>query len=125
VVDDLVERKAMTVVTRTLCLAALAVACGSSEKLPANYAPTQAAISAADAVGARNEPRAALHLKMARDQLVAAQALANDGKDEEATRMLDRARTDAELALMVTRETTARADTNRAERAVDSLSGNR
>jgi hypothetical protein len=121
VVDDLVERKAMTVVTRTLCLATLVVACGSSEKLPPNYASTQAAISAADAVGARNEPRAALHLKMARDQLVAAQTLANDGKEEDATRMLDRARTDAEVALMVTRETTARADTNRAERAVDGL----
>src|SRR5690349_7890127 len=60
----------MTVLTRTLALGVLVAACGGARTLPANYAPTQAAISAADAVGARNEPRAALHLKMARDQLV-------------------------------------------------------
>jgi hypothetical protein len=112
----------MTVLTRTLAVGVLVAACGGARTLPANYAPTQAAISAADAVGARNEPRAALHLKMARDQLVQAQALANDGEEEEAKLMLDRARTDAEVALMVTRETNARADAERAKREVDNLS---
>ncbi len=112
----------MTVLTRTLVLGVLVAACGGTRTLPANYAPTQAAISAADAVGARNEPRAALHLKMARDQLVQAQALANDGEEEEAKLMLDRARTDAEVALMVTRQTAARAEAQRATREVEALS---
>jgi hypothetical protein len=114
----------MTVLTRMLALGMLVAACGGARTLPANYAPTEAAISAADAVGARNEPRAALHLKMARDQLVQAQALAQDGKQDEARLMLDRARTDAEVALMVTREVSARADAERAGREVDGLSRN-
>jgi len=111
----------------TLILAAssaVALACSSSQQLPPNYAPTQAAISAADAVGARQEPRAALHLKMARDQLVEAQSLAQKGHEDEASLMLDRARTDAELALMVTREASARADAARAAREVERLPSN-
>jgi hypothetical protein len=112
----------MTVLTRTLALGVLLVACGGTRTLPANYTPTQSAISAADAVGARNEPRAALHLKMARDQLVQAQALANDGKQDEAQLMLERARTDAEIALMVTREARARAEADRAKSEVQGLS---
>jgi hypothetical protein len=59
---------------------------------------------------------------MARDQLVQAQALADDGKKEAAALMLDRARTDAEVALMVTRETRARAEADRASREVQGLS---
>jgi hypothetical protein len=113
----------MNMLTRTVALSALALgACSSSHQLPANYAPTQAAISAADAVGAQNEPRAALHLKMARDQVVQAQSLANRGKDREASIMLDRARTDAEMALMVSREVQARSQAQEAKREVEGLS---
>ncbi len=105
-----------------LGLGALALAaCSTSSPLPANYAPTQAAISAADAVGARNEPRAALHLKMARDQVAQAQNLSQNGKEQEAALMLDRAHVDAELALMVTRETTARNEAVKAKREVQGL----
>jgi hypothetical protein len=118
----------MTFQPTTLILAVMssgvALACSSSHQLPPNYAPTQAAISAADAVGARQEPKAALHLKMARDQLVAAQSLAQAGHEDEASLMLDRARTDAELALMVTREASARADVARATREVERLPSN-
>lgn len=103
-------------------LAAIALGCASRQDLPANYAPTQSAISAAEAVGARNEPRAALHLKMAKDQLVRAQSYAREGDEHEAAMMLDRARTDAELALMVTREVEAKKQAERVKRDVESLS---
>jgi hypothetical protein len=103
-------------------VAAILAGCASRQELPANYAPTQSAISAAEAVGARNEPRAALHLKMAKDQLVRAQTYAREGDDHEAALMLDRARTDAELALMVTRELEAKKQAERVKRDVDSLS---
>lgn len=111
----------MTRMGAGLTLAALLAACSSSHQLPANYAPTQAAISAADAVGARQQPRAALHLKMARDQLTEAESLARDGKEDEASLVLDRARTDAELALMVTREANARAEATKAANDVQRL----
>jgi len=101
--------------------AVVGVACSADHALPANYAPTQAQIGAAEAVGAHNQPRAALHLKMARDEVAQAQELARRGDDREATRMLDRARTDAEMALMITREATARTEANQSERELQGL----
>jgi hypothetical protein len=112
----------MNALSRILAFGAVLAACSSSHPLPANYVPTQAAISAADAVGAKNQPRAALHLKMARDQVAQAQALSARGKDHEAALMLDRARTDAEMALMLTRETEARSEVTEARREVQGLS---
>jgi hypothetical protein len=111
----------MTVPLRLFGFAAVLGACSATQALPPNYAPAQAAISAADAVGAQGEPRAALHLKMARDQLVEAQALVQKGKSEEASLALDRARTDAELALMVAREAQARTVATRAKQDVQRL----
>lgn len=96
-------------------------ACGSTNTMPANYAPAQTAIGAADAIGAKNEPRAALHLKMARDAVARAETFARHGDEHEAELTLDRARTDAELALMVTREATARREADAAKREVESL----
>jgi len=112
----------MNAILRPLGLAACVAACSSREPLPPNYAPTQAAISAADAVGARHDPRAALHLKMARDQVVQAQGLANKGDGREASLVLDRARVDAELALMVAREAQAKREAEQARSEVQSLS---
>jgi hypothetical protein len=96
--------------------------CASSHPLPANYVPAQTAISAADAVGAEREPQGALHLKMARDQVATAKSLAHEGEDERAALMLDRARVDAEMALMITREASAAHDASQAERRVQQLS---
>jgi len=120
-VTFLQDDRAVLAPLRALGFAALLVACSSTRPLPPNYAPTRAAISAADAVGADEQPRAALHLKLARDQLVEAQALAQRGKSEEASLALDCARTDAELALMVAREAQARADAARAKEDVQRL----
>jgi hypothetical protein len=84
------------------------VACASNPVPPAKVTDTQAAISAADAVGANNNPRAALHMKLAREQLQQGEALLRDGEDEEGRLVIDRARIDAELALALTREEQAK-----------------
>lgn len=99
----------------------LVVACGGSSLPPAKVADTQSSISAATAVGADQNPQAALHLKMARDQLSQAQGLINDGKDEEARLVLQRADADAEVALMITREAQASANVQKANADVQSL----
>jgi len=104
-----------------LGFAALVGACSSTQSVPPNYAPARAAISTADASGAEGDPRAALHLKLARDQVAEAQVLAQHGKSNEASLALDCARTDAELALMVAREVQARADAARAKQDVERL----
>lgn len=111
----------MSLFGRALVVSGFLAACSSSHPLPANYAPTQAAISAADAIGAQQEPRAALHLKMARDQLAEAQNLTQKGKTDLATLACDRARTDAELALMVKREADARNQATQSNNAVQRL----
>lgn len=102
-------------------LSALVVACGGTSIPPAKVAETQSQISAATAVGADNNPQAALHLKMARDQLKQAQNLINDGKDDEARLVLERANADADVALMITRETAATAAARKAEADVQNL----
>lgn len=101
--------------------AALLAACGSSQVPPAKFAEAQSQISAADAVGAAHEPRAALHLKMARDQLTQAQKLSNDGEDREAALLIARSKADAEMALMVTREAVARKEAEHAQKELKSL----
>jgi hypothetical protein len=91
-----------------LAVVALMGAC-SHNGPPAASADAKAAISAAEAVGAQSEPQAALHLKLARDQTTRADALSRDGKDDEARRMIERAKVDAEIALVLTRDASARA----------------
>ena len=61
-----------------LGFAALVGACSSTQSVPPNYAPARAAISTADASGAEGDPRAALHLKLARDQVMAVGDNLND-----------------------------------------------
>jgi hypothetical protein len=95
-----------------LVVVALAGACASHNGPPAASADAKAAISAAEAVGAQNEPQAALHLKLARDQTQKADALARDGKEEEARALIERAKVDAELALVLTRDASVRAEAN-------------
>ena len=105
----------------TALFALLAVACGGSSLPPAKVADTQSAISAATAVGADQHPQAALHLKMARDQLKQAQSLNEDDKADEAQLVLQRADADAEVALMITREAQAAANLKKAQADVQGL----
>jgi hypothetical protein len=114
--EDMMIRFAST----ALCTL-LVVACGGSSLPPAKVADTQSSISAATAVGADQNPQAALHLKMARDQLKQAQGLIEDGKDDEAKLVLMRADADAEVALMITREAQASANVQKARADVDGL----
>ena len=91
--------------TVTALAACLAVACGAAAPVPqGQVTETQAAIRAAEEVGAPGLPKAALYLKMAKDQLQTAQSLITQSDNEAAKLTLDRARVDAELALALARE---------------------
>ena len=105
----------------TVLLTACVVACGGSSLPPAKVADTQSSISAAAAVGAEQHPQAALHLKMARDQLRQAQGLLDEGKDKQARLVLERAQADAEVAMMLTREAQASANVRKAQAEVEGL----
>jgi hypothetical protein len=79
------------------------LACGGAQLNQAKVTEVQSSVSAAEAVGANNQPKAALHLQLAKDEMVEAQRLAAGGDGENAALLLDRARADAELAMQLAR----------------------
>jgi hypothetical protein len=84
-----------------LLAAGILGACGGSQLNQSRVAEVQASVSAAEAVGANDQPKAALHLQLARDEIAAAQRLAEEGEEEDAQLVLERARVDAELAMQL------------------------
>jgi hypothetical protein len=99
-----------------------AVACGSAAMPTAKMTDAKSEIKAAEAVGAAQVPKAALHLKLARDEVARAEALLKQGDEEEAALMLDRARIDAELSLTLARGSQARAEATEATKQIEALS---
>jgi uncharacterized protein DUF4398 len=78
-------------------------ACGGAQLNTAKVSDVQSSVSAAEAVGANDQPKAALHLQLAKDEMTEARRLAADGDEDNATLLLDRARADAELAMQLAR----------------------
>lgn len=91
--------------------------CGASAPPPTQQlADVQSAERSATELGAQQNPRAQLHLKLAEEQLGRAKAAVEDDDNERATSLLARAKADAELAIALTREDDAK---TKAEQAVD------
>lgn len=78
--------------------------CSATQPPAAPIAPPTQTVRAAEALGARQHPRAALHLKLAQDQIARADALRRNGEPTRAAWALARARADADLALAIVRE---------------------
>ena len=109
------NRKSIFALATTGALAAvLATACASVPPPTENMAGAQSAVRGAREVGADSVPQAALHLKLAEEQIARAKALIADGENQRAWQIISRARADAELALALARETQAQADAQRA-----------
>jgi chromosome segregation ATPase len=100
---------------------ALLVACGGAAVPQERLTSVERAISAAEAGGAPAVPKAQLHLKQANDQLASAKALIADGEEERADWVLQRAEVDAELALTLAREDTAKKEAQEAVEQVEEL----
>lgn len=81
-----------------------------------------AAIRAAETAGAKNEPKAALHLQQAGEQLDAGKALAAE-EDERAEMVLRRAEADADLALALAQEHAAKLEADAANEKIEKMRG--
>ena len=92
--------------------------CGGAAPPTEKVASTEAAIRGAQEVGAPAVPQAALHLKLAQEQLDKAKALMQDGNNKRADSVLMRAQADAELAVSLARESNTRTD---AQQTVDQV----
>ena len=87
-----------------LLAAMLVAACGGAAIPTQKLANAKASIRGAEEVGAEQNPQAALHLKMARDQVAKAERLIDDDDNDSAALTLNQAQADADLALAKTRE---------------------
>ena len=107
-------------------LAVMVAACGGSIPPPnERLTSAEAAARGARELGADRDPRAALHLKYARDQIDHAKTLMASGDNVNADRVLQRANADAELSVMLAKEVSAKADADKAQDRVKSLKGGR
>ena len=86
--------------------------CASAPVPAERLASAEASIRGATEIGAEGVPQAALHLKLARDQVAQAKGLAQSGDNDRAVGVLSRAEADAELALALARESAARLEAN-------------
>ena len=76
-------------------------------------------IREAEGGGARDVPKAALHLKLAEDQVAKAKTMMEQGNNEEAALVLDCAKADAEYALALAREEQTKKDAEAMAKQVD------
>jgi hypothetical protein len=96
-------------------------ACASSPVPADRLAKSQAAIRSAKELGAERIPPAALHLKVANDQLELGRKLLADGDNKRAEAVLMRAEADAEASIALAHENMARADAQRTLQEVQRL----
>lgn len=78
-------------------------------------------IRAAEEVGAHQVPQAALHLQLAKEELQKAKNLEANGEHDMAKSMLMRSEADAELAVLLSREDSERAEAQAAIESVHEL----
>jgi len=84
--------------------------CASAPPPTDQLASAEASMRAARELGAQHVPRAELHLRLAQEQVTEARKLAQNGDNEQAARLLNRAHADAELALALSRQATVHRD---------------
>ncbi len=103
-------------------LGLLLTACGSSMAPPADrLATAEAATRSARELGADKDPKAALHVKLAQEQIDQAKALMKDGDNTRADLVLQRASSDAELAVMLSKENNASSEAQKAKEKVNAI----
>jgi hypothetical protein len=98
------------------------VGCGSSMPPPSDrLATAEAASRSARELGADREPKAALHLKLAQEQIDQAKKLMADGDNRRADLILQRASSDAELSVMLAKENNASGEAQKAKERVNQM----
>ena len=96
--------------------------CGSSMPPPSDrLATAEAASRSARELGADREPKAALHVKLAQEQIDQAKKLMAEGDNKRADLVLQRASADAELAVMLAKESNANGEAQKAKDKVTQM----
>ena len=99
----------------TVPVALSLIACGASYPVPTQrMADAESAHRSALEVGAGSQPAAALHVKLAEEQMSKAKTLITDGDNKGADSLLIRSKADSELALALAREQGSNVEVQRA-----------
>lgn len=114
----------ISIITGLIIISFGIAGCGSSAEVVNKEASTSA-IRAAQEVGAMEVPKASFYLQLAKEQLIKAEALANEGEKEEAESMLLRAKSDAELAIILSHGDADKTEATKALERVKKLQQNK
>jgi pyridoxal biosynthesis lyase PdxS len=102
-------------------LALFVAGCGSSAIPLERLTDAKATVRAAQEAGAQNTPQAALHLKMANDELASAQKAMDDNDTDRARLLLNQAQADADLSLSLARGAGEKQQAQEAQAKIDGL----
>jgi hypothetical protein len=105
-----------------LAVSLVTLGCASYPIPTQALADAQSAERSASELGAMGQPAAKLHLRLAQEQIAEASTCMKAGDNERADALLLRAKSDAELAIALTRDQGAKTD---AQRAVDQSNSQR
>jgi hypothetical protein len=109
------NRMHISIIPLALTASWVVLGCGGSYPVPTQaLADTQSAERSAVELGAANQPEAQLHLQLAREQMAKATTAMRDGDNERADGLLRRAKSDAELAIALTRDQSAKTEAQKA-----------
>jgi len=107
--------------TYVMLLGLAAQACGGAAVPHDQMTAAEASVRAAEVGGAKQSPQAELRLKQARDQIEEAKQWIEQGENEKAYYVLLRAEADAELALALAQEETAKKQASDALKRIQKL----
>ncbi len=110
-----------SVITTSGLVALFIVGCGSSAVPLDRLTDAKATVRAAQEAGAQSTPQAALHMKMANDELASAQKAMDDNDNDRARLLLNQAQSDADLSLALARGTTEKQQAQAAQAKIDGL----
>jgi len=101
--------------------AILLAACGGAAVPQEQLSAAQAAAKGAEVAGAAEDPKAALYLKLSKEEIEKAKALIADGDNEEAARLIDRAQADADLSFVLAKEARTKKEVAEAREQVEQV----
>jgi hypothetical protein len=113
----------LNTIALTMSLAALfAAGCGSAALPLDKMTDAKATVRAAQEAGAQGDPQAALHLKMANDELASFQKAMDDKDNDHARLFLNQAQADADLSLALARGSADKQAATDAQAKINTLS---
>lgn len=110
-----------TLIPMSLVVVAGLVGCAATPIPADKLSRSQAAVRSAEEMNAQAEPAAAMHLRLAHEQIALAKKMLADGDNDRAAMVLLRAEADAEAARELARKHSARVEAQTAKQSIEEM----